>query len=258
MKLTSACTSEDVAGYSEQFLESSAVQVEDGPFLLATCADTPQPTSDVAQPTRLHARDIGLAARTLDILVALALIVFVAPLMLACVVAVRCSGPGPIFFRQTRIGRGGDRFLCLKFRTMRVDAEAAIASVLLSSIESQHEWLTVRKLSRDPRVTPIGAFLRRYCLDELPQLFNVLAGQMSVVGPRPIVAEEISKYGENFADYCSVNPGLTGLWQISGRHALSYEERVALDARYARSKSLQADLLILCRTVPIVLGGKNA
>jgi len=106
-------------------------------------------------------------------------------------------------------------------------------------------------------VTHVGRFMRRYCLDELPQLFNILAGQMSVVGPRPIVAAEIDRYGAQFADYCAVRPGLTGLWQISGRHALSYEERVRLDSEYARTKSVATDIAILWRTVPIVLAGLN-
>jgi exopolysaccharide production protein ExoY len=174
-----------------------------------------------------------------------------------CVLAVRFAGPGPILFRQSRIGKGGVEFTCLKFRTMSTGAEATIAHLLVNSNESQQEWLAVRKLTHDPRVTRIGRFLRRYCLDELPQLFNVLAGEMSIVGPRPIVAEEIGRYGCHFVDYCSVKPGLTGLWQVSGRHALSYEQRVALDAKYARSKSVKFDFLILCRTVPIVIRGEN-
>jgi lipopolysaccharide/colanic/teichoic acid biosynthesis glycosyltransferase len=136
-------------------------------------------------------------------------------------------------------------------------ADRTLEEVLKGSVEFQNDWRELQKLRCDPRVTPIGRVLRRYCLDELPQLFNVLAGHMSIVGPRPIVEAEITKYGSSFAHYCSVKPGLTGLWQVSGRHALSYDERVRLDATYANSKSLQSDLVILWRTVPIVLFGLN-
>ena len=137
------------------------------------------------------------------------------------------------------------------------DADTAIEQVLRISTQNRQEWAALHKLKRDPRVTPVGAFLRRYCLDELPQLINVLAGEMSIVGPRPIVAAEIERYGVNFAAYCSVKPGLTGLWQVSGRHSLPYPQRVELDAQYARSKTLSLDLLIIWRTVPIVLRGEN-
>jgi exopolysaccharide production protein ExoY len=177
--------------------------------------------------------------------------------MALCVLAVLLSGPGPLLFRQTRIGRDGREFTCLKFRTMVNDADKVIAEILQRSATAQAQWMAVQKLTCDPRITPIGGFMRRYCLDELPQLFNVLKGDMSIVGPRPIVAAEISRYGLNFGDYCSVRPGLTGLWQVSGSHSLSYAERVQLDTQYAQSKSLRLDVLILWRTVPIVLRGQN-
>ena len=195
--------------------------------------------------------------RTLDVVVATLLLVLVLPLMGLCALAVLTASRGPILFRHPRIGRHGELFSCVKFRTMVQDADTAIEQVLGKSMQTRQEWAAVYKLKRDPRVTPGGAFLRRYCLDELPQLINVLAGEMSIVGPRPIVAAEVERYGVNFAAYCSVKPGLTGLWQVSGRHQLSYSERVELDAQYARSKTLSLDLLILWRTVPIVLRGEN-
>ena len=130
-------------------------------------------------------------------------------------------------------------------------------SILLESSQNRKQWVSLFKLPEDPRVTTLGRFMRRHSLDELPQLFNVFRGDMSVVGPRPIVADEIHRYGEHFVHYCSVNPGLTGLWQVSGRHAVSYDERVGLDAQYAQAKSLRLDLLILWRTVPVVLLGQN-
>ena len=133
----------------------------------------------------------------------------------------------------------------------------AIEQVLGKSTQTRQEWVALQKLKQDPRITPLGTFLRRYSLDELPQLINVLAGEMSIVGPRPIVTAEVERYGVNFAAYCSVKPGLTGLWQVSGRHRLPYPERVELDALYARSKTLLLDLLIIWRTVPIVLRGEN-
>ncbi|WP_458388885.1 sugar transferase [Sphingomonas sp. F9_3S_D5_B_2] len=195
--------------------------------------------------------------RALDLTLALLILLFVLPLMAICAVAVRLTSEGPILFRHTRIGLNGEEFTCLKFRTMVVDADAAITSVIQQSGSCNQEWITVRKLKRDPRVTSAGRILRKYCLDELPQLFNVLAGNMSIVGPRPIVTEEIVRYGSAFADYCSVKPGITGLWQVSGRHALSYEQRVQLDSQYARSKSPALDLWILTCTLPIVVSGGN-
>ena len=177
--------------------------------------------------------------------------------MIACAIAVRCSGSGPVLFRQERIGRRGRTFECFKFRTMGERAEFAIRELVINSPESLAEWAANQKLMRDPRATPLGAVLRRYCLDELPQLFNVLAGDMSIVGPRPIVADEVARYGALFDAYCSVRPGLTGLWQVSGRHSLPYRERVRLDALYARTKCLRLDLLIVVRTIPVVLFGQN-
>jgi lipopolysaccharide/colanic/teichoic acid biosynthesis glycosyltransferase len=188
---------------------------------------------------------------------AMFLLVLVFPLMCVTALVVLRTSRGPLLFRQPRIGRGGQPFNCLKFRTMVENADCAIERVLNNSPEAKAEWLAVQKIKCDPRVTPVGAFMRRYCLDELPQLFNVLNGEMSIVGPRPIVADEIGRFGPNFADYCLVKPGITGLWQVSGRHQLSYEQRVALDAEYARSKCLSLDLRILWRTVPIVLFGEN-
>lgn len=195
--------------------------------------------------------------RLLDLSLAVAILLFVLPLMALCALAIRLSGPGPVVFRHSRIGRGGGEFICFKFRTMVDGAERSINSILIGNSHDREEWASRHKLRKDPRVTILGRFMRRHSIDELPQLFNVLRGEMSIVGPRPIVADEIHKYGDRFADYCSVNPGLTGLWQVSGRHALSYDQRVSLDAEYANAKSLRLDLLILWRTVPVVLFGQN-
>jgi exopolysaccharide production protein ExoY len=220
-------------------------------FLLNSARDRTEAVDSALIPSSLY------NGRTLDIVVAALLLVLVLPLMALCALAVLGTSRGPILCRHPRISRHGEIFECLKFRTMVQDADAAIDQVLGESTESSQEWAALHKLKCDPRVTPIGMFLRRYCLDELPQLINVLSGDMSIVGPRPIVAAEIERYGMNFAAYCTVKPGLTGLWQVSGRHRLSYPERVQLDAQYARSKTLSLDLLILWRTVPIVLRGEN-
>ena len=197
------------------------------------------------------------SSRLMDVTLATLLLILTLPLMMFCALAVVCSGRGPVLFSQRRIGKYGKEFNCLKFRTMVPGAELAIPSILQSSASVVAEWTASQKLRDDPRVTFVGRVLRRYCLDELPQLVNVLAGHMSIVGPRPIIAAEVVRYGPYFADYCSVRPGLTGLWQVSDRHAISYEDRVRLDATYAKSKSVRTDLRIIWRTVPIVLGGKN-
>ncbi|MEE4207217.1 MAG: sugar transferase [Erythrobacter sp.] len=202
------------------------------------------------------AREIGV--RALDIVVASVALVLLAPVMLLVALVIVALDPGPVLFRQNRIGRDGAQFGCLKFRTMVVDAEKRLARLLAEDPAAAREWAETQKLRRDPRVTPIGDFLRRTSLDELPQLFNILAGQMSLVGPRPIVEDEIPRYGERFALYCQVRPGLTGLWQISGRSDVRYFERVLLDARYVSSRTLVRDVRIILLTVPRVLAARGS
>ena len=175
------------------------------------------------------------------------------PLFLLLAVLVKLSSPGPVFYVQKRVGRGYQRFGCIKFRTMRPDADAVLAQVLQSSSEMRAEFERDFKLRNDPRITPIGRFLRRSSLDELPQFLNVLRGQMSVVGPRPIVNEEIFRYGDYMDEVLAVRPGLTGLWQVSGRNNLSYDKRVRLDLAYARGRSFLLDLAIILRTFGVLL-----
>lgn len=246
---------EGVADQGSSTSSFEAANVESPTFLINQ--NVPEPLIAPSEIWIGGAPSTGHLARTVDLIVATFLLVLVLPLMGVCALAVALSGPGPLLYRHIRIGQNGKEFPCLKFRTMVVHADAAIGEILGNCAQSHKEWLEVQKLRCDPRVTSTGRFLRRYCLDELPQLFNVLAGHMSIVGPRPIVANEIRRYGPNFADYCSVKPGLTGLWQVSGRHALSYDQRVQLDTEYARSKSVKLDLWILWMTVPIVLLGEN-
>lgn len=187
----------------------------------------------------------------------LAILLFL-PLLLIIACIIRVSSPGPILFVQQRMGKDGKQFPCLKFRSMVVDASDRLAHLLATSDDARKEWERDQKLRNDPRITPIGHILRKTSLDELPQLFNVLIGQMSIVGPRPIIEQEIQRYGMRYAAYCSIRPGLTGLWQVSGRSELSYETRVRLDAFYAKRKSLAYDLTICFRTVPAVLASRGS
>jgi exopolysaccharide production protein ExoY len=208
-----------------------------------------------ATPSQPAARlSVGLdATRALDILIAVAVLIFTAPLMLALAFAIRTQDGGPAVFGHTRIGRNGRSFRCFKFRSMVVDADARLQALLAIDPEARREWELDRKLRNDPRITAVGNFLRKSSLDELPQLFNVLKGEMSIVGPRPIVSAEIRKYGSSFRQYCAVRPGITGLWQVSGRNNVPYHRRVALDRLYAKSKCLSVDIKILLLTVPAVL-----
>ena len=201
--------------------------------------------------------DVGRRAnetlsRVFDLVFAAVVLVAVAPALLLLIIALQIDSPGPIFFVQQRVGRNGRLFPCVKLRTMVIDARERLQMLLESSPEARAEWERDHKLKDDPRVTRLGRFARVFSLDELPQLANIIAGHMSVVGPRPIVEEEIWRYGPYFADYCSVRPGLTGLWQVSGRNNTTYEERVMLDSQYARQKSLAFDLRIIWRTFVVV------
>ena len=197
--------------------------------------------------------DVFDAEYLVNFLLAAALIVFFAPLMLAVAVAVFVQDGGPVIFAHQRVGRNGRPFACLKFRSMAIDAQARLQHLLAVDAEARAEWARDHKLRNDPRITRLGDFLRRSSLDELPQLFNVLRGEMSLVGPRPIVEAEASRYGRRIVHYCSVRPGITGLWQVSGRNNTSYRRRVAIDVVYSRRKSLNLDIRILLMTIPAVL-----
>ena len=218
-------------------------------------AHTPGAAASATQP---KTRSIGPLTRLFDIVFAVAAIVFFAPLMVFIAIAIAMSSPGPVIFAHSRVGQNGKLFPCLKFRTMVVNADEELQRVLRSSAAARAEWETDHKLKNDPRITPIGKWLRKFSLDELPQLFNILIGQMSVVGPRPIVIDEIKKYGKFFDDYCSVRPGLTGLWQVSGRNDISYDARVQLDVSYARNRTLLLDMKIVLQTVPAVIAFRGS
>lgn len=194
----------------------------------------------------------------LDLSVALLALALFAPIMALVAMAVFCEGKGPVIFAHTRIGRGAHRFKTLKFRSMRSDAAAVLAEHLRTHPEAAGEWERDQKLRDDPRITPLGRFLRKSSLDELPQLVNVVRGEMSIVGPRPIVEGEVPRYGRRFRTYCSVRPGITGVWQVSGRSDVSYRRRVAMDAIYARRKSIALDLRLMAATIPAVLARKGS
>ncbi|MEL6937235.1 MAG: exopolysaccharide biosynthesis polyprenyl glycosylphosphotransferase, partial [Cyanobacteria bacterium J06636_28] len=180
------------------------------------------------------------------------------PLIVLIALTIRLDSRGPIFYRQTRIGRRGRPFKAWKFRTMVPNADQVLKEYLISHPELRTNWAQDRKLKYDPRITRLGRWLRRTSLDELPQLWNVLRGEMSLVGPRPIVHDEVKLYEEKFELYTQVLPGLTGLWQVSGRNNITYQERVNLDAYYVRNWSVWLDIYILIRTVWVVLMGDGA
>lgn len=191
--------------------------------------------------------------RCSDMVLALAALAILLPLMLMVALAIRLTSKGPVFFIHKRIGRNGQTFGCCKFRTMAVDADRRLADLLERDPQARAEWQSTQKLRDDPRITAVGHFLRRSSIDELPQLYNILNGTMSWVGPRPIVQGEVHRYGHHFSHYCRVRPGITGLWQVSGRSNVSYRRRVAMDVVYIRRRNVVLNSVIMARTLPAVL-----
>ena len=196
--------------------------------------------------------------RGMDVVLVLCLLPLLLLLCAAIAAMIRATSPGPIFFSHRRIRRHGAFFSMWKFRTMCVNSAEVLEDHLREHPKARAEWRKNHKLKHDPRITRVGNFLRRTSLDELPQFWNVLAGNMSLVGPRPIVAAEVEKYGECFSDYCAVKPGITGLWQTSGRSRVTYPERVQLDRQYAREWSLAGDVRILAKTFSSVVNQDGA
>jgi lipopolysaccharide/colanic/teichoic acid biosynthesis glycosyltransferase len=195
--------------------------------------------------------------RIADLFLAVFILPFVVLVGLPIAILIVLDGGNP-FFRHNRIGHRGAMFGCLKFRSMQMDAQARLDALLRDDPAARGEWERARKLRDDPRVTPVGRFLRKTSLDELPQIWNVIRGDMSFVGPRPVTNDELVRYKEDAPLYLSCKPGITGLWQITGRNDAEYDHRVALDAKYARSQSFLLDLRILVMTVPAVLSGRGA
>lgn len=200
----------------------------------------------------------GVFKRGFDIVGALAAIALFSPLFLMLALLVKFSDGGRVFYGHPRIGRSGTVFRCLKFRTMVENGDAVLATHLANNPQDQLEWDATRKLQNDPRVTRIGAILRKLSLDELPQIFNILRGEMSFVGPRPVVSDELKLYGLAADYYLKSRPGLTGLWQVSGRNDVSYGTRVAFDRHYVENWSFAFDLKILLMTVPAVISSRGS
>ena len=196
--------------------------------------------------------------RAIDLTSALLGGLLISPLLLLIAIWIKLDSRGPVFYGHTRIGQEGRRFKAWKFRSMIPDADRVLQDYLERHPELQAEWVATQKLKNDPRVTRVGRWLRKLSLDELPQLWNVIRGEMSLVGPRPIVQEELAKYGEKGVLYLKVKPGMTGLWQVSGRSETSYQERVEIDAYYVRNWSVWLDMYILARTVWAILFGRGA
>ncbi len=194
----------------------------------------------------------GRRKRVVDLVVAATLGVLLSPVLLLTALAVKLCMGGPVIYRHRRVGFAGRSFDCLKFRTMVANGDEVLRQYLAANPAAAEEWRRSRKLTKDPRVTKFGSFLRKTSIDELPQLLNILIGDMSCVGPRPIVTEELERYGAHAHEYLRARPGVTGSWQVSGRSQVSYGERVKLDAEYVRKWSIGWDLVILAQTVPAV------
>ncbi len=219
-------------------------------------AKAPAPLSPTSRSGVRPAFEHG--KRAFDFAFALCALICILPLLLVSACVIFLESPGPLLFRQRRIGRGGKLFTIYKFRTMVKDGDAVLAQHLKQDPAAAREWAADHKLRKDPRITRVGGFMRRFSIDELPQFLNVLKGDMSVVGPRPIVNAEVPLYGDAFQSYCAVRPGLTGLWQVSGRNDTGYGARVALDQAYVTSCSPKLDASILARTFRAVLAGSGA
>jgi Undecaprenyl-phosphate galactose phosphotransferase WbaP len=234
--------------------------VHSSPALYSFTVDARQIGGSLAVEVR---RDLLLplprfAKRVIDLLIVCLGLPLVGLTIFLLAILVRLESPGPVFYGHRRIGRDRSTFCAWKLRTMQVNGDKLLQEALAQDQALREEWLRDRKLRRDPRITRVGRFLRKTSLDELPQLWNVLRGEMSLVGPRPIVEEEVAAYGQNFSLYCRVTPGLTGLWQVSGRNTVSSRDRVHLDSYYVRNWSPWLDLHILARTAKVVLTGQGA
>lgn len=201
--------------------------------------------------------DAGLK-RVFDIVVAGSALLFLLPLLVTVGLIIRMQDGKKALYAQPRYGLDGQTFMCIKLRSMVPDAAERLQAVIDRCPIARREWETTRKISNDPRITPIGHFIRKSSIDELPQLINIIRGDMSIVGPRPIPTYERGKYGEGFQHYSRVRPGLTGLWQISGRSNTTYEERVQLDVEYVNTRSFWGDIGIILKTIPAVLFSRGA
>lgn len=209
-------------------------------------------THNLTKPSSLFAK------RIVDLLILLIMSPLVIPVVIVVSLIVKITSPGPIFYGHKRVGKDGKEFKCWKFRSMVINADKMLDKILAEHPEMREEWERDRKFTNDPRVTKIGKILRKTSIDELPQLWNVFVGEMSFIGPRPVTEPELAKYGDKVPLILSVSPGLSGMWQISGRSATGYEERINLDSYYIQNWSIWLDLWIILKTAWVVLKGKGA
>ncbi len=217
-----------------------------------------QPLSFVSVRNNLLSKNMLITKRIFDIVFSIFLIFFFSPIIVITAILIKLTSKGPIFYVQERPGRFGRMIKIYKFRTMYLDADKKLEEILKNNEELREEFMKYRKLKNDPRITPLGRFLRRFSIDEIPQLFNVLKGDMSIVGPRPYQIDEIEHMGEYKDIVLSVRPGLTGLWQISGRSDLSFQAKLKIETWYVLNWNLWLDLFIIIRTIPAVISGKGA
>ncbi|MFD1157691.1 sugar transferase [Roseovarius aestuarii] len=200
----------------------------------------------------------GTLKRCLDLIVALGALILLSPLFLLVTGAIKLTSTGPVFYGHKRVGFGGRTFRCWKFRSMITDGDATLDAYLATRPDERLEWERNRKLKNDPRITRLGGVMREYSIDELPQLLNVILGDMSIVGPRPVVWHELAGYGTSIRHYLRTRPGITGLWQVSGRSDVSFDQRVQLDTHYVTRWSLLLDCLIIFWTIPCVISAKGS
>ncbi len=211
-----------------------------------------------ARHARKHRSPSDSLKRVMDLVIAIPMAIFLLPAYILLAAIIYADDKGPILFKQTRRGMNGKPFTCLKFRTMVTDASERLERLLATDPVLRAEWEATQKLKNDPRITGVGGFLRKYSLDELPQLWNIIKGEMSIVGPRPIVDDEVRRYGNHIDHYDHVRPGVVGLWQINGRNDTSYEKRVQLDVSYAETRNVLLDLKILFGSIPAILLKRGA
>jgi lipopolysaccharide/colanic/teichoic acid biosynthesis glycosyltransferase len=240
------------------FSETKGDELTSNVVLLPVVGAAPQAPAQAGAPTFAS----RVARRTLDVTIASVALVLTGPIMLAAALAIRLDSPGPALFRQRRVGRGMGEFTVLKFRSMGAAADSSphrqyVTGLIGGKAEQQPDGGGLYKLAVDDRVTRVGRILRKTSLDELPQLFNVLRGEMSLVGPRPVIPYEVEQYPRWYRARFAVRPGMTGLWQVSGRNERTYEEMVCLDIEYAERQSLGLDMKILLKTIWVVLSGRG-
>lgn len=200
----------------------------------------------------------GKAKRVFDLLIASLTLFAFLPLFMFVIILLKLTDPGPVIFRHMRVGQGGRPFPCLKFRSMVTDSDKVLKVLLESDPAARMEWERTQKLANDPRITAVGKFLRQSSLDELPQLINVIRGEMSLVGPRPVVPSEVARYGEKLGLYLQARPGITGVWQVSGRNDCGYDQRIEMDANYVRNWRFSTDFAVLLRTLGAVIARKGS